>query len=241
MEKVEQIQYQAALAVTGAWQGTSRVKVYEELGWESLSDRRMSRRVLQLFKIVDRKTPNYLHEKLPENRIILIDLPDVFRNIRCRTDRYSKSFFPDATSNWNKIITSFDNLPSFEVLKGHLVSLIRPENKSMFNIHDPLHRRYLFQLRMGLSPLRYHKKRHNFSDTPSEICLCGNGEEDTAHFLLLCPLFVNQRTYLTDLVEEIIGRTNLVVLNHVDLYLYSHPSLNFADNQKDSSCYFEVY
>ena len=34
MEKVERIQYQAALAVTGAWQGSSRSKLYDELGWE---------------------------------------------------------------------------------------------------------------------------------------------------------------------------------------------------------------
>ena len=33
MEKAERIQYQAALAVTGAWQGSSRSKLYEELGW----------------------------------------------------------------------------------------------------------------------------------------------------------------------------------------------------------------
>ena len=32
MEKVEIIQYQAALAITGAWQGTSRSKIYDELG-----------------------------------------------------------------------------------------------------------------------------------------------------------------------------------------------------------------
>ena len=43
METIEKTQYQAALAVTGAWQGTSRIKLYEELGWESLSDRRMCR------------------------------------------------------------------------------------------------------------------------------------------------------------------------------------------------------
>ena len=53
MEMIEKIQYQAALAVTGTWQGTSRVKIYEELGWESLSDRRISRRVLQIYKIID--------------------------------------------------------------------------------------------------------------------------------------------------------------------------------------------
>ena len=60
MEMIEKIQYQAALAVAGTWQGTSRVKIYEELGWESLSDRRISRRILQIHKIKDEKTPKYL-------------------------------------------------------------------------------------------------------------------------------------------------------------------------------------
>ena len=32
MEKVENIQYQAALAITGAWQGSSRSKISDELG-----------------------------------------------------------------------------------------------------------------------------------------------------------------------------------------------------------------
>ena len=43
MEKVERIQYQAALAISGAWRGSSRSKLYEELGWETLSDRRWCR------------------------------------------------------------------------------------------------------------------------------------------------------------------------------------------------------
>ena len=44
---------------------TDRVKLYEELGWESLSDRRMLRRVSQLHKIVNGKTPSYLKKKAP--------------------------------------------------------------------------------------------------------------------------------------------------------------------------------
>ena len=48
MEKIEQIQYNAALAITGCWQGSNRNKLYDELGWESLSDRRWSRRLLYL-------------------------------------------------------------------------------------------------------------------------------------------------------------------------------------------------
>ena len=36
MEQIEQIQYQAALAVTGAWQGSNRSQFYEEVGWDIL-------------------------------------------------------------------------------------------------------------------------------------------------------------------------------------------------------------
>ena len=39
MEKIERVQYQAALAVTGTWQGSNCSKLNEELGWETLSDR----------------------------------------------------------------------------------------------------------------------------------------------------------------------------------------------------------
>ena len=101
METLERVQYQAGLAVTGAWKGTSRVKLYDELGWESLSDRRLSRRILQLHKILDEKTPQYLRDKLPPKRNVLVNLPHVFNDLRCRTDRYRNSFFPDAASSWS--------------------------------------------------------------------------------------------------------------------------------------------
>ena len=65
MAKIESIQYQAALAITGTWQGTSRIKIYKVLGSESLSDRRSSNRVVQLFKITNNLTPAYLRQKLP--------------------------------------------------------------------------------------------------------------------------------------------------------------------------------
>ena len=64
MAKAESIQYQTALADTGAWQGSSRSKLYEELGWEASSDRRMCRRILQIHNIINNKTPSYLKDKL---------------------------------------------------------------------------------------------------------------------------------------------------------------------------------
>ena len=68
MEKVERNQYQAALANTGTWQGTNRSKFCEELGWETLSDRRWCRRILQIHKIEKYKTASYHRDKLPPHR-----------------------------------------------------------------------------------------------------------------------------------------------------------------------------
>ena len=44
--RLEQTKYSAALAVTGAWRGTNRQKLYKELGWESLYNRRWYRRLV---------------------------------------------------------------------------------------------------------------------------------------------------------------------------------------------------
>ena len=129
MEKAERIQYQAADAVTGAWQGSSRSKLYEELGWESLSERRWCRPILQLHKILSNKTPSYLKDKLPRHRRPLYSQNNnnTFHVIRCRSSRYMNSFFPDAIISWNNIITHFDNIPSINILKYPILSMIRPK------------------------------------------------------------------------------------------------------------------
>ena len=229
MEEIERIQYHAALAVTGAWQGSSRAKLYEQLGWESLSDRRLSRRILLVHKIENNNTPSYLKEKLPFHDR---NFPNCFRERRCRTDRFKKSFFPNSVSNWNIFIRHFPNIPSPNSLKSHLQSFFRPIMKSIFHIHDPSGTRYLFQLRLGLSPLRSHKKHHSFEDTPSDLCRCGIGTEDTNHFLFECPFFAIQRAALAAKVITILTRNNLNHLgNAEDIYLYGNDSIIDIDNK----------
>ena len=53
MNLIEQDQYKAALIVSGCWQGTSREKLYNDLGRESLSDRWWSRRMTTFYKILN--------------------------------------------------------------------------------------------------------------------------------------------------------------------------------------------
>ena len=67
--KLESIQYEAALAVSGAWKGTNTDRLLEELGWETLGNRRWYRRLCLFYKIVNNQAPEYLREYVPdENR-----------------------------------------------------------------------------------------------------------------------------------------------------------------------------
>ena len=72
MEQIEKVQYQAALAITGTWQGTNTDKIYEQLGWESLSKRRWFRRLVQFYKIKNNLTPDYLRHPIPPSREYVI-------------------------------------------------------------------------------------------------------------------------------------------------------------------------
>ena len=125
-------------------------------------------------------------------------------------------------------------MPSINILKSHILSLIRPEKKSIFNIHDPLGLRYLFHLRVGLRPLRSHKTRHGFADTPLDICLCNHGVEDINHFLFLCPLYAAERATVIASVTAIVQKYNLeILINQSHLYLYGHRIIVFADNKQN--------
>ena len=50
-DKLESIQYNACLAITGAIRGTSKEKIYQELGLESLKSRRWFRKLCHFYKI----------------------------------------------------------------------------------------------------------------------------------------------------------------------------------------------
>ena len=65
-EKLESIQYKAALAITCAIQGTSHEKIYKELGLESLKNRRWYKRLCCMFKIINEEAPKYLTNILPK-------------------------------------------------------------------------------------------------------------------------------------------------------------------------------
>ena len=214
MEKLESVQYSATRAVSGTWKGTSREKLYAELGWESLSSRRWSRRLILFYKFINSLTPEYTADPIPPQRQSRYSLrnQDVIGRIRARTEKFQSSFYPHCLSEWNKLDPEIRLAPSVAAFKKKLLSKIRPVPKSVFRIHDPTGLSYLTQLRVGLSKLNFHKFKHNFRDTINPMCPSNDGIEDTEHFLLLCPSFEESRRDLLADVSFLLqpfGYTNL--------------------------------
>ena len=232
MERIERIQYQAALAVTGTWQGSNRNKLYDELGWESLNYRRWFRRLVLFFKIHNGHSPSYLKNNLPPLRRMIYratynNNKSIYSTIKCKTTKFMNSFFPDTVKSWNGIVTNIDSSLPINVFKKKLLCFIRPLSRSTFDIRDYTGLKLVYQIRVGLSQLKYHKFKHNFADTPSDWCDCHCAPEDTAHFLFKCPFYTVPRLKLISHVSKILTENLLTpLLENSNVYLYGHHSLN---------------
>ena len=75
-QKLESIQYNACLALSGVIRRSSREKLYHELGLESLQRRRWYRKLCLFYKIFKENKPVYLFNliptKIPEIQIKLL-------------------------------------------------------------------------------------------------------------------------------------------------------------------------
>ena len=159
MEKIESVQYSAALAITGTWRGTSRQKLYAELGWESLSSRRWSRRLTLFYKIMNNLAPDYTMVPIPQLHQSHYSLRkrDVVGQIMARTEKFKSSFYPYCLREWNDIEPELRLAPSVAIFKKKILSIIRPRANPVFGIHDPIGLSFLTQIRVGLSKLNFHK------------------------------------------------------------------------------------
>ena len=95
--KIKMVQYKAAPVITGAIKGTSRDRLYQELGLESLADRRWSRRVFFFQKIMQGLLLSYLqtyHNAVSEVAYLTRSrTQNKFKPIPARTKVFENSFF----------------------------------------------------------------------------------------------------------------------------------------------------
>ena len=172
-EKLENFQYNASLAITGAIRGTSKEKLYQELGFESLQHRRWFRKLCTFYKIFKNQSPRYLYELLPikttpHNTRSSISLPLFHYRHNC----FKNSFFSSVVIEWNNLDLSIRNSESqsLGIFKKCILKFIRPSPSGTHNCFNTKVIKYLTRLRFGLSHLREHKFKHGFLDSLNPIC-----------------------------------------------------------------------
>ena len=96
--KIEKVQYSACIAITGAIQGSSKERLYDELSLYSLKERRWYNKLIFFYKIVNGLLPKYLQsflETYPQKTYSLrSQSSDKLKSIPCGTKTFKNTFFP---------------------------------------------------------------------------------------------------------------------------------------------------
>ena len=233
--KIESIQYNACLAITGVIRGTSREEIYQELRLESVQLCRWYRKLCLFYKVFKNEHPKYLFNLIPVR-----STPYATRTvgnihvIKTKHNFLKNYFFPSAIIEWNKIDSNLRNSKSISVFKEKILNFIRPSPNSVFDIRNPKGIKLITRLRLGLSHLREHKFKHSFQDTLNPLCNCGQDIESTTHFFLHCPFFINERRTLLSTIRSLDSK----LLDFTDYDLTQ--TLLFGNTSQTSSSNFKI-
>ena len=151
-------------------QGTSRDKIYQELGLESLKSRRWYKRLTCMFKIMRNEAPDYLINLVPKCEYAINTRNCHIPMYHCRTDCFKYSFLPSALRDWFKLDESIRNSESISIFTTKLLSFIRPAQSSIYNILDQIGIKLLTRLRLDFSNLNEHRFRYNFKNCLNPLC-----------------------------------------------------------------------
>ena len=122
-QKLKSIQYNAVLAITGAVRGSSREKVDQELGLQSLKQERWFRKLCYFFKITENQSPKYLFDKIPiassayRKRNNIGDIP----RFNVKHIFFNNLFFPPTVIEWNNLDKSIRSSGSLALFKKSIL------------------------------------------------------------------------------------------------------------------------
>ena len=102
-EKLEKVQYSASIINTGAIKDTSRERLYQELGLESLCDRRWYCKLVFFYEIVKILAPSNLQSYNESERTYNTrsNLRNTIKTFATQTSTFRATFAPYCTKEWN--------------------------------------------------------------------------------------------------------------------------------------------
>ena len=200
---LENVQLRAAKIISGATNRTSGALIYEELGWDSLQERRKCQRLSTMYKITHDQTPAYLRGPLPVTHDPVYNLRNTqdIPGVRARTSAYQNSFFPQTIREWNALHPDIQQAPSLSSFKTKIKDT-KHKPPDWYGCGERRWSLYHARMRMFCSSLNDHLfSQLHVIDDPS--CQCGSSRETVKHYLLECPLFVIERAEMLHSLQGI--------------------------------------
>ena len=141
----------------------TKKKLYDNLGWESLEDRRTMRKLCVLHSTIENKYPRYLSAIVEKQQLPTARQRET-RALRpfVGSLQFSRTFFPSTIREWNNLRHEIRKIRSSTKFNKTLLNQIRQKKDSYFGLVSNRKVKYITMVRLGLSPLRAHKHRYEF-------------------------------------------------------------------------------
>ena len=207
--RLQTLQNRCARLVTGTLFRTSTNALLNDLGWERLETRRLIHRLLFFHRLFynNPPLPSYLTNLLTDTRrdatglqlrnASFLSLPPI------RLTSYRRSFIPATIRQWNLLPEEIRNISSRREFSRQVWQRFgAPEPPSLNTVGTKTLNTHHTRLRVGLSTLHAHLFQLQLTTNPS--CTCSHNYEDTAHYILRCPLYTTHRINLFDAARRIV-------------------------------------
>ena len=222
---MDKVQNEAARIVTGCTKLTAIRDLYQETGWETLSQRRRKHKLILFYKMFNGLSPNYLNALVPqtvgESSSYNLRRPNNLRTIACRTTLYKNSFLPSVINDSNCLSDETKNAGTLFSFKYRL-NIDKPRPNKLYFFGDRQTQIIHARLRNKCSCLNEHLYLKNIVQSP--LCRCGS-VESTQHYFFECPFYRELRISLNDDISSITRVTLQVIL-------YGDEDLDQPDNEK---------
>ena len=201
-DELEKVQQEAARIVTGATKLVSIQKLMDEVGWETLENRRRNHKLTTFYKMKHNLTPDFLSSLVPSTvdstTTYHLRNADNLRVPRARTAIHDNSFLPSVVREYNSLPAQTRNAQSISSFKRCLSS----DNTVPSYFYTGIRRLQVLhtRLRTNCSSLSHDLYRKNIVQSPD--CACGQ-PETTHHFFLVCNLYNQHRIVMIETISEI--------------------------------------
>ena len=184
--RLNKVQYETAIIVSGATHGTSSTLLLQDLEWESLNSRRERHKLCLFYELHNGNFPTHMSSILPQVTHSKYETPrSNYRSVKCHSEKLYNSFIPRSVRLWNALHLDIQLSPSLASYRKRLSCSQPHSNRYYYYGYRTLNILHS-KLKLNCAPLNEYLYRIGAIDHP--YCKCGLGIENVYHFFFCVPI-----------------------------------------------------